>query len=278
MIDYHVHTSLCNHASGTMEQYVQAAVAKGLDTICFLDHLTFQEAGRDNAMLPREVPMYVDTARRLARQYQGRIDVRVGLEVDFSADHVTECVAVVNTFDLDEDGQIVDYGNYTSVRNLSTLDKIKINDECVIIDTEAGRFDYQGTLDSTTIPWNISIRYYLNRVEFPAEALAGQTGALEIVIAITENTDCTVAFFDNYALQISMSLDTDVCRNVVASDATIASSGDSKQVSFVVLPGNRNVQDDRVPDLLENDLILLLSSEEEEVSEHNKAPNKHDSQ
>ena len=71
MIDYHVHTSLCNHASGTMEQYVQAAVAKGLNTICFLDHLTLQEAGRDSAMHPREVPMYVDTARRLARQVPG---------------------------------------------------------------------------------------------------------------------------------------------------------------------------------------------------------------
>jgi histidinol-phosphatase (PHP family) len=101
MIDYHVHTSLCNHATGTMEQYVQAAVAKGLDTICFLDHLTFQEAGRDNAMLPREVPMYVNAARRLARQYRERIVVRVGLEVDFSPDHVGQCVDVVNTFDLD---------------------------------------------------------------------------------------------------------------------------------------------------------------------------------
>ena len=101
MIDYHVHTSLCNHASGTMAQYVQAAVAKGLDAICFLDHLTFQEAGRDNAMLPREVPMYVDAARRLARQYRKQIDIRVGLEVDFSPAHVNQCMEVVNTFDLD---------------------------------------------------------------------------------------------------------------------------------------------------------------------------------
>ena len=84
MFDYHVHTSLCNHATGTMEQYVRAAVAKGLATICFLDHLTFQEAGRANAMFPREVPIYVDVARRLARQYRERISVRVGLEIDFS--------------------------------------------------------------------------------------------------------------------------------------------------------------------------------------------------
>jgi histidinol-phosphatase (PHP family) len=101
MFDYHVHTSLCNHATGTMEQYVQAAVTRGLDTICFLDHLTFQAAGRANAMRPQEVPMYMDAARRLARQYRQQIDVRVGLEVDFSRDHVRQCIDVVDALDLD---------------------------------------------------------------------------------------------------------------------------------------------------------------------------------
>lgn len=109
MIDYHVHTSLCNHATGTMEQYVRAAVARGLSTICFLDHLTFQEAGRTNAMFPREVPMYVYAARRLGHQYRDRITVRVGLEIDFSPDHVDRCIDVVNTFDLDVVGGSVHF-------------------------------------------------------------------------------------------------------------------------------------------------------------------------
>jgi histidinol-phosphatase (PHP family) len=109
MIDYHVHTSLCNHAFGAMEQYVQAAVAKGLATICFLDHLTFQEVGRANAMSVREVPMYVNEARRLARQYREQISVRVGLEIDFSLRHVDRCNDIVNTFDLDVVGGAVHY-------------------------------------------------------------------------------------------------------------------------------------------------------------------------
>jgi len=109
MIDYHVHTSLCNHATGTMEAYVRAAVAKGLTTICFLDHLTFQAAGRHNAMDPREVPMYVDAGRRLARAYQDRIQVRVGLEIDFSPGHVDRCIEVVDTFDLDVVGSSIHF-------------------------------------------------------------------------------------------------------------------------------------------------------------------------
>jgi len=108
-IDYHVHTSLCNHATGTMEEYVQAAVGKGLATLCFLDHLTFQEAGRHNSMNLMEVPMYVDAARRLARKYEGRIDVRVGLEIDFSPRHADRCMEVVDTFDLDVVGSSIHF-------------------------------------------------------------------------------------------------------------------------------------------------------------------------
>jgi histidinol-phosphatase (PHP family) len=109
MIDYHVHTGLCNHATGSMEQYVQAAVAKGLATICFLDHLTFQEAGRANAMSAREVPMYVNEARRLERQYREQISVRVGLEIDFSPRHAAQCIEIVDTFDLDVVGGSVHF-------------------------------------------------------------------------------------------------------------------------------------------------------------------------
>ena len=53
MIDYHVHTSFCNHAAGTMEQPVRAAGGKGLATICFPDHLTLQEAGRTDRVCPK---------------------------------------------------------------------------------------------------------------------------------------------------------------------------------------------------------------------------------
>ncbi|BBO83066.1 hypothetical protein DSCO28_36320 [Desulfosarcina ovata subsp. sediminis] len=35
MIDYHVRTLLCNHATGAMEAYMSAAIANGLDPILF---------------------------------------------------------------------------------------------------------------------------------------------------------------------------------------------------------------------------------------------------
>jgi len=41
MIDYHVHTKLCKHASGEPEQYISTAISKGFSEIGFADHCPF---------------------------------------------------------------------------------------------------------------------------------------------------------------------------------------------------------------------------------------------
>jgi histidinol-phosphatase (PHP family) len=40
MVNYHNHTNLCGHASGTMEDYVSSAINKSLQEFGFSDHAT----------------------------------------------------------------------------------------------------------------------------------------------------------------------------------------------------------------------------------------------
>lgn len=109
MIDYHVHTRLCNHAEGTMAEFVERAAAIGLKEICFLDHLTLQEQGRKLSMAPDEVPFYFQAVQRLKKQYEGRIRVKAGLEVDFHEGLVEKAMAVADTFALDVIGSSVHF-------------------------------------------------------------------------------------------------------------------------------------------------------------------------
>ncbi len=88
MIDYHVHTSLCYHASGTVEEYIRRAVAIGLSEICFLDHLTMQPSAPNLSMTPSEIPLYVRALQHFKQKYQGSIKVKVGLEIDFNPDKI----------------------------------------------------------------------------------------------------------------------------------------------------------------------------------------------
>ena len=87
MIDYHVHTPLCNHAKGQMEAYVRKAADIGLQEICFLDHLTICETGKNLSMSVEEVPLYFKHIQALKKRYESIISVKAGLEIDFSPEH-----------------------------------------------------------------------------------------------------------------------------------------------------------------------------------------------
>jgi len=151
--------------------------------------------------------------------------------INLNGDGSVREINVVNLFDLDEDGQIMDYGRYQSLRNMTTTDEIHQFEDMVTIDAKAGKLYYEGKLDNRAMPWNISIHYYLDGQEYTAEELAGKSGALKIRGSITKNTDCQGDFFDGYALQVSLTLDTKKCSNIIAENATIANVGSDKQLT-----------------------------------------------
>ncbi|MDX9785373.1 MAG: histidinol-phosphatase [Desulfobacterales bacterium] len=108
-INYHIHTPLCNHATGTMPEYIRQAIALGFTEICFLDHLTLNAADRGLTMSIEEVPLYYHSARRLANQFRDDILVKVGLEIDYHPDVVGSIDDIVNTFDFDAIGSSIHY-------------------------------------------------------------------------------------------------------------------------------------------------------------------------
>ncbi len=147
-------------------------------------------------------------------------------------------VYIVNTFMLDEEGKITDYGNYKDLRNLSGSEKIESNNDKIVLNGKEGKNYYQGTMQNANLPWNIKVNYYLNGKEIKAQELAGKSGALEIKIRIKQNKNADKTFFENYLLQTSLSLDTEKCKNIQAEGATIANVGSNKQLNYNILAGS----------------------------------------
>ena len=156
--------------------------------------------------------------------------------INLNADGSVKEINVVNIFDLDKDGQIIDYGKYESLRNMTTTDKIGYSGETVTIDAKAGKLYYEGKLDSNVIPWNIAIHYYMDGEEYKAADIAGKSGDLKITIQISKNENCIGNFFEGYALQASVTLDTEKCSNIKADGATVANVGSNKQLTYTILP------------------------------------------
>jgi len=162
---------------------------------------------------------------------------------------------VVNIFN---GGEITDYGNYTNIRNMTTSEKITQKGDQITVNTGADKFYYQGTLEKKELPWDITIKYFLDGEELSGEELAGKSGRLKITISVKQNNridDNSINidsnfnqiesspnkinsnFFDNYALQIAISLDNKLCSNIETDNATIAEAGGKKQLTYTVLPG-----------------------------------------
>lgn len=89
--DYHVHTEFSDDSVYPMEQVVRDAIAKGMDEICFTDHVDYGikedwDCGhpimyRGNEPLANvDYPVYVAKIKELQEAYGSKIRIKLGME------------------------------------------------------------------------------------------------------------------------------------------------------------------------------------------------------
>ena len=88
-VDLHNHTTLCNHAEGTVESYVQEAIKQGIDVYGFSDHapMDFDPKYRMNFEQMETYQKWVMDAKT---KYADKIEVLFGYEVDYLPGHMDE--------------------------------------------------------------------------------------------------------------------------------------------------------------------------------------------
>lgn len=95
-VDYHIHTHLCGHAEGTAEDYVQAALQKGIEMMAFTDHapLWYLPSNYSHQELKspfERLERYLDEVR-IAQWWYAPYPVALGMELDFIPGQ-EECMA-----------------------------------------------------------------------------------------------------------------------------------------------------------------------------------------
>jgi X-X-X-Leu-X-X-Gly heptad repeat protein len=159
----------------------------------------------------------------------------------------TKQIYAVNILNVTKQGIVSDFGSYTSIKNLTSINDVVYDEDKISVEASPGRFYYQGDMNSLNLPWDIEIAYYLDTIKLSAEELAGKSGSLEIVIMTKPNEEVDSSFFDNYLLQIGLTLDTNKCDNIVAEGSTMANAGTDKVITFTVMPaamGNITIRTD----------------------------------
>lgn len=85
--NYHTHTALCNHASGTIRDYVEAALERGLETIGFSCHAPYPFELKNYSswyrMTPAQHDVYATEILSLKEEFKGKIEVLLGYEAEY---------------------------------------------------------------------------------------------------------------------------------------------------------------------------------------------------
>lgn len=154
-----------------------------------------------------------------------------------SPDGTPRSAYAVVILNVSKAGSVHYYGDYTGVKNLTDTGAISYADGELTAQAEDGRFYCQGDLADADLPWNVAVTYTLDGREIGPDDLAGAAGSLAINIKTTQNQGVDARFFAHYLLQVTVTLDTGLCRNIAAEGATPANSGSDKLITFAVLPG-----------------------------------------
>ncbi len=102
--NYHMHTTRCNHASGTDEEYILAAMEAGFTEIGFTDHSCWIPKENETPrirMKPEQLQEYVMSLRALRDKYKGQINILIGLECEYFEDRMEWLKDQIDLYELD---------------------------------------------------------------------------------------------------------------------------------------------------------------------------------
>ncbi|MCA1645066.1 MAG: histidinol-phosphatase HisJ family protein [Chloroflexi bacterium] len=161
LVDYHVHTARCGHATGSMARYVEHAIEVGLTELGFSDHLFMywlppERRDAELGMAEWEHEFYIEDVERCRQQYARDITVRLAIEADFIPGHEAELERILRRHDWDYvigSVHFVDDWGFDDARYLSGFDAWDIDAlyaryfELVGGSAETGLFDTIGHAD-----------------------------------------------------------------------------------------------------------------------------------
>ncbi len=154
--DYHIHTTLCKHAEGAMEEYVEHAIRIGLEEMGFSDHMPLMPEPQF-CMDYSDLPGYRERVRELRERYRGRIEIRLGCEMDMVAGREDEIRGIIGQSGFDYvigslhylDGWPFDQEQYKDVFEKGDLRAIyDLFFDSIIRAARTGLYDIAGHIDN----------------------------------------------------------------------------------------------------------------------------------
>lgn len=85
--NFHTHTVLCGHATGTQREYIEKAIASGIKRMGFSEHIPFKhdDGYQSYYRCPVEdAQKYIFETKKLKEEYKDKIELHIGFEAEYT--------------------------------------------------------------------------------------------------------------------------------------------------------------------------------------------------
>jgi len=151
-VDLHNHTTRCNHATGTVDEYIQRAIELGIDVYGFSEHAPM-DFDPDYRLPFSEVEAYFSDIKKAKETYKDDIKILLGYEVDWLQGHMEKSVLNADIDYLIGSVHFIDKWSFDNPEFISgwkdkNIDEIwKAYFEATEAMAKSGKFDIVGHLD-----------------------------------------------------------------------------------------------------------------------------------
>lgn len=151
-IDLHNHTTRCNHAEGSVDEYIQRAIEVGIDIYGFSEHapMNFDEKYRLSFV---DMDVYTDEILQVKKKYKNDIHILLGYEVDYLPGYMDDRVLKANVDYLIGSIHFIDKWGFDNPEFIGGWKSKNIDEiwqayfEATEAMAKSGKFDIVGHLD-----------------------------------------------------------------------------------------------------------------------------------
>lgn len=119
--DFHTHSTL-DDGKNTLEEMAAAAYDLGLTHFGFSGH-SFEAGGLNFCLPKKNVPIYIETARKLQEAYRGRMEVFVGMELDYFGENPGGLDYVIGSVHCVKQGDVACYVDESAQASQRAVDE-----------------------------------------------------------------------------------------------------------------------------------------------------------
>lgn len=127
--DYHMHTTLCGHAIGSVEEYVLHGIKIGLKEMGFSCHAPMvHERLQGVTMDYSQLPLYHQLINEVKVKYADKISIKIALESDYIEGFEQQTRAIIDGYNYDYIIGSVHYVDGWAVDDPATIERWKTQD------------------------------------------------------------------------------------------------------------------------------------------------------